>query len=80
VQAREFIVGTEIGVLHKMRSENSDKVFYAATEHAVCPNMKMTTLEKVLWSLQEMRHEIILPQETIYRAKQCIRRMLEYRA
>jgi len=80
VQVRELIVGTEIGVLHKMRAENSDKVFYAATEHAVCPNMKMTTLEKVLWSLQEMRHEIILPQETIYRAKQCIRRMLEYRA
>jgi quinolinate synthase len=73
-------VATEVGVLHKMRRANPDKVFYPATEKAVCPNMKLTTLEKILWSLQEMQTEVVLDQDTIYKARQCIRRMLEYRA
>jgi quinolinate synthase len=79
-QAREMIVATEVGVLHKMRQANPDKIFYPATEKAVCPNMKLTTLEKVLVSLDEMQTEVVLDQDTIYKARQCIRRMLEYRA
>ena len=67
-------------MLHKMRRRDPDKVFYAASELATCPNMKLTTLDKILWSLEEMQNEVVLPQETIYKAKQCIRRMLEYRA
>ena len=66
--------------MHKIRRENPGKVFYPASQRAVCPNMKKITLEKVLWCLQEGRHEIVLPQETMYKARQCIRRMLEYRA
>jgi len=79
-QAREMIVATEVGVLHKMRRANPDKAFYPATDKAVCPNMKRTTLEKILVSLDEMQTEVVLDQDTIYKAKQCIRRMLEYRA
>lgn len=77
---KEFIVGTEVGILHRLQKENPDKKFYPASDKAVCPNMKLTTLEKVLWSLEEMRHEITLPRETIARAKQCIQKMLIYRS
>jgi len=78
-QAHELIVATEVGVLHKMRRASPDKVFYPATDKAVCPNMKLTTLEKILVALEEMQTEVVLDQETIYKAKQSIRRMLEFR-
>jgi len=79
MKASEFIVATEVGILHRLRKQDPDKDFYPATDEAVCPNMKLTTPEKVLLSLQEMRHEIELPRETIAQAKQCIQRMLIYR-
>lgn len=80
MKANEFIIATELGILHRMRTENPAKQFYPASELAVCPNMKRNTLEKVLHALQEMHGEITLPRETMHRARQCIRRMLEYRA
>ena len=76
-KAEEFIVGTEIGMLHRLRKENPTKTFHPI-DIAVCPNMKRTTLEKVLWSLEELGFEIELPPETIERAAISIRRMLEY--
>jgi quinolinate synthase len=79
MKSNEFIVATEVGILHRLKKENPGKVFYPATDKAVCPNMKLTTLEKVLWSLEEMGHEITLPRETIAKAKQCIQKMLIYR-
>ncbi|MDI6776934.1 MAG: quinolinate synthase NadA [Syntrophales bacterium] len=75
-RAKELIIGTETGILHRLRKENPDKVFYPASELAVCPNMKLTTLEKVLWSLQGLHHEVVVPEEVISRAKQSIQRML----
>ncbi|HOS96954.1 MAG TPA: quinolinate synthase NadA [Deltaproteobacteria bacterium] len=80
MKAQEFIVATEIGILHRMRADNPAKRFHPASELAVCPNMKRNTLEKVLHALQSMRHEITLERETMHGARQCIRRMLEYRA
>jgi quinolinate synthase len=74
--ARELIIGTETGILHRLRKENPDKVFYPVSEFAVCPNMKLTTLEKVLWSLEGMNYEVNVPEEVISRAKQSIQRML----
>jgi len=76
-KAREIIVGTEIGILHKLRKENPDKTFYPASESAICPNMKLTTLEKVLWSLQDMRYEVKVPQDIRLRAKKVVDKMLE---
>jgi quinolinate synthase len=76
---REFIVATEIGILHRMRRDNPDKSFYPASDLAICPNMKLITLEKVLWALEGMHDEITLPRETIAKAKKCIQRMLLYR-
>jgi quinolinate synthase len=77
-KTRAFIVGTEIGILHRLKKENPDKSFYPASERAVCPNMKMTTLEKVLWALEEMQHEVTVPADIITRAKSSLRIMLEH--
>jgi quinolinate synthase len=76
-KASEFIIGTEVGILYRLSKENPGKKFYPASELAVCPNMKKTTLEKVLWALKEMKHEIRVPKETSERARKSIERMLE---
>lgn len=77
-KTKEFIVGTEQGVIHRMQKQNPDKQFYQPAKAAVCPNMKRITLEKVLWSLQDMVHEISVPPETADRARTSIRRMLDH--
>ncbi|SEM37056.1 quinolinate synthetase [Syntrophus gentianae] len=78
--ATEIIVGTEVGIIHRMRKENPGKVFYPVSEQAVCPNMKRITLEKVLWSLQDMVHEVNPPLEIARRAYASIEKMLNYRS
>ncbi|MBM4272749.1 MAG: quinolinate synthase NadA [Deltaproteobacteria bacterium] len=75
---QEFVVGTEVGILHRLKKENPDKYFYPASERAVCPNMKLTTLEKVLWSLEEMQHEVTVPPEIIQKAKRSLQIMLDH--
>ncbi|MCL6471298.1 MAG: quinolinate synthase NadA [Firmicutes bacterium] len=75
--AEEFIIGTEVGILHRLEKENPGKKFYPAYERAVCPNMKRTTLEKVLFALQDMEHVIKVPEDIAVRAKLAIDRMLE---
>lgn len=74
--AREIIIGTEVGIIHRLKKENPRKVFYASSERAVCPNMKLTTLEKVLWALEEMKHEVKVPAATAKGARRAIDRML----
>ncbi|MEW6679519.1 MAG: quinolinate synthase NadA [bacterium] len=74
---KEFIIGTEIGIIHRLKKENPDKIFYPATELAICPNMKLTTLEKVLWSLEDEVYKIELDPEIMKRARKSIERMLE---
>jgi quinolinate synthase len=73
----EFIITTEIGIIHRMKKENPGKVFYPASDKALCPNMKRINLDKILWSLQDMKHEITVPQNTIGKAKKAIERMLQ---
>jgi quinolinate synthase len=77
-EAREFIVGTEIGILHRMQKENPGKTFYRVSDLAICPNMKRTTLEKVLWSLEEMTFKIEVPAEIMARARTGITKMMEF--
>lgn len=74
---REFIIGTEIGILHRLKKENPDKVFYPASPKAVCPDMKKINLEKVLRSLENMSYEITLPQDVSEKARLSIDRMLQ---
>ncbi len=75
--AEEIVVGTEIGIIHRLKKENPGKRFIHASEQAVCPNMKLITLEKVLWSLEEMAIEVKVPEEIRIRAKRAVDKMLE---
>jgi quinolinate synthase len=74
---REIIVGTEIGIIHRLKKENPDKTFFPISDKAICPNMKKITLEKVLWSLKEMSPQVTVPEPIRVRAKQAVDWMLE---
>ncbi|WP_154669918.1 quinolinate synthase NadA [Bacillus niameyensis] len=74
--AEEFIVATEVGIIHQMEKQNPTKRFIAANPEAVCPFMKMITLEKVLAALKENKHVITVPKEIAERAKLSIDRMV----
>ena len=73
---KEFIIGTEIGLIYRLKKENPDKVFYPASSHAICPNMKLINLEKLMWALEEEQFEIKLPQDVINKARKAIDNML----
>ncbi|MFQ5681601.1 MAG: quinolinate synthase NadA [Candidatus Omnitrophota bacterium] len=74
---KEFIIGTEKGIIHRLEKENPGRRFYPASELAVCPNMRKITLEKVLWSLQDMKQEIKMEEGIRRRALKAIERMVE---
>jgi quinolinate synthase len=75
--ASEIIVGTELGIIHRLRKENPGKLFIPASEQAICPQMKLITLEKILWSLEEMSPEVKVQESIRVRAKRAVDRMLE---
>jgi quinolinate synthase len=72
----EFIVATEVGILHRLRRENPSKRFFAANERAACAYMKVTTLPKVKAALVEMQHRITVPPSVADRARRAIERMI----
>ena len=74
--ADEYIVATEVGILHRLRRENPTKRFFPASELAVCAFMKVTTLPKVLRSLQRLEHVITVDPEIAARARTAIERMI----
>ncbi len=76
-EAKEFIVGTEVGLIYRLKKDNPAKEFYPASEAAVCPNMKRTTQEKIVWALEELKEEVRVSDELRRRAKKAIDRMLE---
>ncbi len=73
---KKFIIGTEIGIIHRLKKENPKKTFFPATGKAICPNMKLINLEKILWSLEEERYQINIPEEIIRKARSAIDRMV----
>jgi quinolinate synthase len=73
----QLIVGTEIGIIHRLKKENPDKKFIPASEQAVCDKMKLINLGSVLWSLQEMTPEVKVPEEIRIKAKAAVDKMLE---
>ena len=75
-EKEEFIVATEIGILHRLRRENPTKKFYPASERAACAYMKVTTLPKVLRSLQILQHPISVPGHIAAKARRAIERMV----
>lgn len=74
--AREIIVGTEPGIIHRLKKEVPGKIFHPMPASVVCPNMKRTSLEKILWSLEDMTPAIEVPEEIAGRARRCIETML----
>ena len=75
--AREFIIATEIGLLHRLRIENPDKRFFPATPNATCPNMKKIMPEKIAHALATLTPRIEVPEPIRSRARLAITRMLE---
>jgi quinolinate synthase len=73
---KTFIIGTEIGIIHRLKKENPGKVFIPAMDRAICPNMKLINLEKILWALEEEKTEIIVPDDIARKAKSAIDRMI----
>ena len=75
--SKEFVIGTEIGILHRMKKENPDKTFMPVTPLSDCPNMKLNTLEKLLWSLEDIQFVVTVPEEIAVEARKAIQRMLD---
>ena len=73
----QFIVATETGIIHTLQKQNPNAEFFAASEKAICPNMKKITLDKVLWSLEDMQYEITVSEEIRGKAKKALDRMVE---
>lgn len=74
--ASEIIMGTEVGFLYRLQKENPEKKFYPASEKAICPTMKLTTLEKMLRCLENMEYEVKITDEVQLKAKKAVDRML----
>jgi quinolinate synthase len=75
--ARSFVVATETGLLHRLRSLYPDREFVPAARGAVCPNMKLTTLDKAIEALDEGLNEIVVPPRIAERALAAVERMMQ---
>lgn len=74
--AKKFIIGTEAGILYKLRQDNSDKEFILASPALICPNMKLTSLEDVLLALQTMQPVVTVAEDVRLKAKAALDKML----
>lgn len=77
-EAKKFIIGTEVGMLHVLRKNYPDREFITPSPRCVCPNMKRNTLEKILWALEEMQFKVELDAKIRVKALNAIDRMLDY--
>lgn len=75
-KVKEFIIGTEMGMLYRLRQDNPDKRFYLPTEHLLCANMKLTTLGWIVNALELMIHKVIVPEDVRKRAYKSVERMI----
>ena len=75
--AEDFIVGTEEGILDRLRKENPGKNFYLAYEGAICPNMKLTALDRLYVSLKEEKNVVKVPEPIAKKARTSLERMFE---
>jgi quinolinate synthase len=75
-----FLIGTEEGILHPLKKQNPDKEFYLISNGFICPDMKKTTLETVIETMESRSNVVTVPEEIRVRAKQAIDRMLAIHA
>ena len=76
-RAEAFLVATEVGILHRLRQNAPGKRFVPVNREAVCPYMKLTTLEKVRNALHMGVHEIHVPLDVAIKARLAVERMIE---
>lgn len=76
-KAAKFIIGTEMGVLHKLKKDNPQKRFFLLSPGMVCPNMKKTTLKSVYEALRDKKHDIAMDDELINKARLPLEKMLK---
>jgi quinolinate synthase len=76
--AEEFAVGTELGILHQLKTKHPDRRFYPVNPNAVCAFMKTITLDRVIRSLETLTPQIRVPEDIARKAKRAIDRMLEF--
>lgn len=77
-EAQEFIIGTEEGMIARLQKEAPNKTFYLASRAFVCPNMKKTRLEDILYSLENEKYEVRLSDELRELSKKSLDEMLKY--
>ena len=75
-EEHEFIIGTEVGILHRLGKECPGKRCYPLSDGAVCRNMKKMDLAKVLDALVTLSARIMVPENVATRARKAIERML----
>ena len=75
-EAKDFIIGTEMGILHTLRKENPGKSFFSPSPNLLCPDMKRITLNDLITALKEKHHQITLPEAMRQRALLAVERML----
>jgi len=73
--AKTIIVGTEKGLLHRLQKENPDKTFIMAYDDAVCPNMKLLTLDKIYYSLKNEKYVVKIPVSVAKKARKALEKM-----
>jgi len=76
-KAKQYIVATEVGMIHALEKQNPDTEFLPASDRAICPNMKKITLDKVVGSLQSMQYKVTVTEDIRIKAKKSIDRMIE---
>ena len=75
--AETIVVGTEVGLLHRLQKENPKKTFVPLQKQAICPNMKRNSVEKILWALQNMAPIITVPADVAAQASHAVKAMFE---
>jgi len=74
---KEYIIGTELGIFHPLKKNNPNKQFFPASEDMICQNMKLITLKKILYSLQNLKPQITLPEDIRKKSLKALNRMIE---
>lgn len=73
---KRFIIGTEAGILYRLKKESPDKEFILASPALVCPNMKLTSLEDILTALETMSPVVTVSEQIRIPAKRALDRMI----
>ena len=74
---KQFIIATEIGIIHTLKKQNPAAEFIPASDRAICPNMKKITLDKIIGALEDMQYKVTIPEKISIKAKKALDRMVK---